>query len=287
MKIQQFVGAGLKLTADVAGDPQSPTVVLLHGGGQTRYSWGKLARRLARLDHHVISLDLRGHGDSDWAPDGDYRLDAFAADLNAVIEQLPQPPVLIGASLGGIASLLAVGGSGRSRARGLVLVDVVPKMEESGIRRIHDFMLANLDGFATLEDASDAVAGYLHHRPQPPNPDGLRKNLRAGDNGRYYWHWDPAFVTGDRPPGSSEDLGRVREAARNIRVPTLLVRGKLSDVVSRQGADDLLELIPGARAVEVAGASHMVAGDKNDAFNGAVEDFLSSLSGGSMAGTGA
>lgn len=288
MEVQQFAGAaGVKLTADVMGDPGSPAVILLHGGGQTRYSWGKLARRLGRLGYHVISLDLRGHGDSGWAPDGDYRLDAFAADLDLVIDQLDQPPVLIGASLGGIASLLTVGESEQPRAKGLVLVDVVPKMEESGIRRIHEFMLGNLDGFATVEEAADAVARYLHHRPQPRNTDGLRKNLRLESDGRYYWHWDPAFMTGDRRPGSARTPERLREAARGVRVPTLLVRGKLSDVVSQSGADDLLELIPDARSVEVADASHMVAGDKNDVFNSAVEDFLAGLFGDRMARAGA
>lgn len=278
MQSQRFKGAaGVTLAADVAGDPAATSVVVLHGGGQTRHSWGRLARRLARSDYHVVSMDMRGHGDSDWAPDGDYRLDAFVADLHAVLEQLPQPPVLIGASLGGISALLAVGECPRELARGLVLVDVVPRMEPHGLRRIREFMLAHLGGFDDIKQAVEAVASYLPQRTRSPNPQGLRKNLRVADNGRLYWHWDPAFMNSDRQPGASGHVQRLRDAARQVRIPTLVVRGNLSDVVSREGADDLLALIPDARAVEVAGAGHMVAGDRNDAFNDAVETFLSEL----------
>ena len=275
MRVERIAGAGgITLAADVIGAPHAPAVVLLHGGGQTRYSWGRLARRLGQFGYYVLSLDLRGHGDSDWAPDGDYRLDAFVADLYAVLERLPSPPVLIGASLGGISALLAVGESERELARGLVLVDVVPRLEQEGVRRIRDFMTAHLDGFASLEEAAAAVAAYLPHRPRPPSVDGLRKNLRQRADGRFYWHWDPAFVIGERRPGAVSQLDRLLEAARRVRVPTLLVRGQASDVVSQAGVDELLALMPNARAVEVGGAGHMVAGDKNDAFNAAVEDFL-------------
>lgn len=278
MKMQTFSGGqGIALAADVAGSPQAPSVVLLHGGGQTRHSWGRLARHLARQGYHVISLDLRGHGESGWAPGGDYSLDAFVADLRTVISELPQPPVLIGASLGGLTSLLAVGESDEAIAKGLVLVDVVPRLEPSGVRRIREFMLANIDGFDSIDEVVDAVAAYLPHRPQPPSPAGLRKNLRQGENGRLYWHWDPAFMTSERRPNVASDLGRLEKAARNVRVPALVVRGKLSDIVSREGADEFLELMPLARVVEVDGAGHMVAGDKNDAFNAAVEGFLLEL----------
>lgn len=278
MKAQKFLGSqGIALTADVAGGPPAPSVVLLHGGGQTRHSWDRLARRLARQGYHVISLDLRGHGDSGWAPDGDYSLSAFAADVQALIDELPQPPVLIGASLGGLSSLLAVGESDEIIAKGLVLVDVVPRLEPSGVRRIHEFMRANINGFDSMEEVVGAVARYLPNRRRSPSAEGLRKNIRQGENGKLYWHWDPAFLTSDRRPDVANDLQRMQEAARNIQVPALVVRGELSDIVSQEGADEFLELIPMARVVEVEGAGHMVAGDKNDAFNTAVEDFLSEL----------
>lgn len=278
MEMQKFKGnQGLVLAADVAGTPPAPSIILLHGGGQTRHSWGRLARHLARQGYHVISLDSRGHGDSEWAPDGDYSLSAFTEDLRCVIRELPQPPVLIGASLGGLSALLAVGEADEAVASGLVLVDVVPRLEPAGVRRIREFMLANIDGFESIDAVVDAVSAYLPHRPQPPTPDGLKKNLREGANGKLYWHWDPIFMTSDRRPTVASELERLQKAARHVHVPALVVRGKLSDIVSQEGADEFLELMPDARVVEVAGAGHMVAGDKNDAFNMAIEAFLAEL----------
>lgn len=278
MKRQNISGSqGIALAADVAGGPPATSVILLHGGGQTRHSWGRLARLLAQQGYHTISLDLRGHGDSDWAPDGDYSLNAFVEDLCAIVRELPQPPVLIGASLGGLTSLLLTGESTRDLVKGLVLVDVVPRLEPEGVSRILDFMQANIDGFDSIEEVVETVAAYLPHRPQPPNPEGLRKNLREGENGKLYWHWDPAFMKLDRRPNMAKEQGRLQQAARKVQVPTLVVRGSLSDIVSPEGADELLELMPLARVVEVGGAGHMVAGDKNDAFNAAIQAFLCEL----------
>lgn len=275
MKVRQYPGrGGVTLAADVGGDPAQPSVVLMHGGGQTRYSWGRAARELVRMGYHVVSLDLRGHGESDWAPDGDYSMDAFVGDVLAVIATLAQPPALVGASLGGITALLAIGESLTPVARALVLVDVVPRIEPSGAEAIVNFMRGNPGGFPNLEEAADAVARYLPHRPRPRNAEGLKKNLRVGEDGRLYWHWDPGFIAGIERFDNTAFSERLDSAAKSITLPTLLVRGKQSEVVSAEGARSLLELIPHAEYVDVEGAGHMVAGDKNDTFNAAVEDFL-------------
>lgn len=272
---QRYIGhRGLPLCADVGGDPANPPVILLHGGGQTRYSWGRAARELVQIGFHVIALDLRGHGDSGWAEDSDYSTDSFVADLKAVIATLDQPPALVGASLGGATSLLCIGESVQPLASALVLVDVVPRMAESGLQHIGAFMRGNLDGFANLQEAADAVARYLPGRPRPSSPKGLLKNLRLKEDGRYYWHWDPAFQLGKSRPRPQDFFARLERAAARVQVPTLLVRGKQSELVTQEGAKLLLELIPQAQFVDVEGAGHMVAGDKNDAFNSAVERFL-------------
>lgn len=284
MKVRQYSGAGgMTLAADVGGDPAHSSIILMHGGGQTRYSWGRAARELVRMGYHVISLDLRGHGESAWATDGDYSMDAFVADLRAVIATLAKPPALVGASLGGITALLAIGESVTPIARALVLVDVVPRIEPAGGEAIVNFMRANPEGFSSIEEAADAVARYLPHRPRPKNADGLKKNLRLAENGRLYWHWDPGFVSGIERFDTVDFRCRLEAAARSISLPTLLVRGKLSEVVSAQGARSLLELIPHAEYVDVEGAGHMVAGDKNDTFNAAIEDFLGRTLGGHAA----
>jgi pimeloyl-ACP methyl ester carboxylesterase len=270
-----------RLVADVAGDPSDPPAVLLHGGGQTRHSWGTTLTTLAGHGWRAYSVDIRGHGDSDWAPNGDYTLDAFAGDVVSISRELGTPPALVGASLGGISSLAAIGDNpGQEIARALVLVDVAPRMEEAGRNRIGAFMAEHMeDGFASLDEVADAIQRYNPHRPRPTNLEGLRKNLRRRDDGRWYWHWDPTFISG-RMGGSDEtrsslvDPHRLGKAAQAIEVPTLLVRGRVSDLLSEEGARELLELVPHARFADVAGAGHMVAGDRNDVFNDAVVTFL-------------
>ncbi|MFF0816295.1 alpha/beta fold hydrolase [Rhodococcus sp. NPDC003318] len=270
-------GDGVTLVADrwdPVDRPALGTVLLLHGGGQTRHSWQRTGKRLADHGWSALAVDARGHGDSDWADDGDYAIAAHARDLVAVATKLDTPPVLVGASLGGMASLLAQG-SNPGLARALVLVDITPRAEPEGITKITTFMRDGLAGFDTLEDAAAAVAAYNPHRKRPPRADGLRKNLRERD-GRWYWHWDPRML-GDRV-NSPEQAGvreeQARAAAQAVTVPTLLIRGAQSDVVSPEGARDLLELIPGSRLVDVGGAGHMVSGDDNDVLSEGLLEFL-------------
>jgi pimeloyl-ACP methyl ester carboxylesterase len=272
---------GNRLAGEAEGDPAGPPVVLLHGGGQTRHSWGTTRSLLAKQGWRTYSVDLRGHGDSTWATDGDYTLDAFSGDVVAIAHVLGRPPALVGASLGGIASLAAIGENPTENvARALVLVDVAPRTEEAGRMRIGAFMMEHMDnGFGSLDEVADAIQRYNPHRPRPTDLSGLEKNLRKRDDGRWYWHWDPAFLSGrlgapDETRASIVDPNRLQAAARAITVPTLLVRGRVSDLLSEEGAQELLELVPHARLVDVAGAGHMVAGDRNDAFNDAVITFL-------------
>jgi pimeloyl-ACP methyl ester carboxylesterase len=275
---------GNRLAADVAGDPDDPPAILLHGGGQTRHSWGTTLGALADKGWHTFAIDLRGHGDSEWAADGDYTLDAFAGDVLAVVRTLPQPPALVGASLGGLAALAAIGEHPDDEvARALVLVDVAPRTEDEGRMRIGSFMAEHMnDGFGSLDEVADAIQRYNPHRPRPTNLAGLEKNLRRGDDGRWYWHWDPAFIGGrmggqDETRSSLIDPDRLGSAARALTLPTLLVRRRVSDLLSEEGAREFLELVPHAQMVDVAGAGHMVAGDRNDLFNNAVVTFLSEV----------
>ena len=274
----RLAGDGLTLAADAYGPDDGPPVLLFHGGGQTRHAWGGTARLLGDKGWLATTFDLRGHGDSGWSDDGAYTLDTFAADIRAVAAAQSRPPVLIGASLGGLSSLVAIAEAppGLTVASGLVLVDVAPRLEEEGIARIAEFMLGNLDGFASLEDVADAVAAYNPHRPRPSDLSGLRKNVRLRDDGRWYWHWDPRFLQGGRTdePRNFRNEDRLDDAARALTLPTLLIRGRQSDVLSEEGARHLLSLVPHARYVDVGGAGHMVAGDRNDAFNDAVVEFL-------------
>lgn len=265
---------GVRLAADLRGDPDGWPVLFLHGGGQTRHAWGSTAATVARDGWRTVALDLRGHGESDWAPNGDYSFTAFGSDCLAVVDQLGKPPVLIGASLGGMSAMLAEGTSDRTVSCGLVLVDITAKTNQRGIQRINTFMRSGLGGFDSLEEAAAAIAAYTPHRRRPVNPDGLAKVLRQRD-GRWFWHWDPLLISHERTEVVPERLAGLLEVAmRNITVPTLLVRGLLSDVVDDEGVEDLLQKIPTASVVNVDGAAHMIAGDRNDAFSEAVVDFL-------------
>jgi pimeloyl-ACP methyl ester carboxylesterase len=274
-------GHGLELAADAYGPDDAPPILLFPGGGQTRHSWDGTARLLGNKGWRATTVDLRGHGDSDWALDGDYSLDAFAADVRDVARATRRhPPALVGASLGGISSLIAIAeddpAAERPVASALVLVDVAPRLEPEGVARIGAFMLGHLDGFASLEDVADAVAAYNPHRPRPSDLSGLRKNVRQRADGRWYWHWDPRFMTPGRidEPRSIRNEDRLERGARTLTLPVLLVRGRQSDVLSEAGARNLQALVPHARFVDVAGAGHMVAGDRNDVFNDAVVAFL-------------
>ena len=196
----------------------------------------------------------------------------FAADVRAVIDVQPRPPVLVGASLGGLVSLL-LAADPQLAIPALVLVDVAARIEPAGAREIGDFMGSAPNGFASLDQAADAVAAYLPHRPRPKDTSGLLRNLRLRADGRYHWHWDPAFMQLRADTAIADPL-MFERAARELKLPTLLVRGSLSRVVSPEGAEAFLQLAPQAEWVDVTGADHMVAGDANDLFNAAVFDFL-------------
>jgi len=269
-------GAGVRIAGDRWGPPGGPLVVLQHGGGQTRHAWRGVGQILGEEGYDVVSLDARGHGDSEWAPDGNYERDVMIDDLVRVLDQLDAgPPVLVGASMGGNTSLAALG-EGRVEGRALVLVDIAPRIKASGTKKIGQFMNQRPDGFDSLEQVAEAIANYQPHRKRPRNLDGLAKNIRLGDDGRYYWHWDPDFRR--RPYMSTEELRdrtrRLEECARNLKLPTLLVRGGLSDVLDEAGAQAFLRLVPHAEYVNVKDAAHMVAGDRNDIFGDRVIEFL-------------
>lgn len=269
----QFIGHnGLKLAADVGGNPANPPAILLHGGGQTRFSWGDTAEALADNGFYVISLDQRGHGESAWSPEAHYTMDDYKADLLAVCATLGRPAALIGASLGGVTSLLAAGESGLPIASALILVDIAPKINMEAAEEIHRFMRSAPNGFATVDEAADAVAAYLPHRPRPTDTSGLMRNLRERD-GRLFWHYDPQVVE-VAPTSMGDSHLRLSVAAREITAPTLLIRGGSSELVTDESVKDFMELVPAAEYTVIKGAHHMVAGDRNTAFSAAVIEFI-------------
>lgn len=266
---------GIRLAAHAYGKPQDPPVILSHGGGQTRHSWGATAQELARLGWYAIAYDHRGHGNSSWSEDGDYHFERFAEDQRELAMQLAEKPVLVGASLGGISAMLAQGEHDVDIFRSIVLVDIVPRMSPDGTRDIIDFMGAHMEeGFTSLDDAADVIAQYTG-RPRRKDLSGLSKNLRLHEDGRFRWHWDPCFVTQRASKDQVSNPDRLVEAVQNISMPMLLIRGQMSNLVTEELAAEFLQMVPHAKYVDVKDAHHMVAGDRNDIFTRAVVDFLS------------
>ncbi len=268
-RIETPSGQGLAFDSVGEGKP----VILLHGGGQTRHSWAKTASSLAGLGYRAISVDARGHGESDWA--GRYSLSLFAEDLRAVIATLKpgEAPAIIGASLGGLSAIVALGSDNPPPASALVLVDIATRIKSEGARQIRDFMRAHADGFTTVEEAADAVAEYMTDRPRPKDPSGLRKNLRKRD-GRLYWHWDPSFLSGGKEADPDIERTDLDVLTERLVLPVLLVRGEHSKVIDENSIAHFRELVPHVETAEVSGAGHMVAGDANSPFADAIIGFL-------------
>lgn len=260
---------------DPYGRPKAP-ILMLHGGAQTRHAWTRAARHLSGQGYEVTTVDARGHGDSDWAPDGDYAITLLADDLVQIVAaRYPgeEKPVLVGASLGGLTGMIALG-RGDAVGRALVLVDVSPNLQAAGVDRVGAFMKSGLEGFDSIEEVADAVAAYQPHRPRPKTIEGLKKNLRQREDGRWYWHWDPAFAAnanGEMAQFGAEFLER---HARGVELPTMLLRGKHSDVIGEDAGDRLRELIPHVYTHQVEEAGHMIVGDDNAKFLGNMEWFL-------------
>ena len=267
-----------EIIASEWGDNLNPLVIMLHGGGQTRHSWKGVAAKIADLGFHVIAHDLRGHGESFWDSDGDYTFDAHRDDLIKIIQKLGKKANLVGASLGGMISLSLAGHEEESKhCSGLIMVDIGMRPNDQGSDRIVEFMRSGAKGFASVEEAADAVSGYLPHRERPKDISGLKKNLRLKEDGRYYWHWDPLFLTDRTGMGEvrEERFKQLENSAKRIAVPTLLVQGALSDILTNKEKEEFLNAVPHAKFAEIQQATHMVVGDKNDIFAEAIVDFLS------------
>ena len=269
------VSSGLNIAASSWGRDSDPLVILLHGGGQTRHAWGETGEKLSQNGFYVLALDLRGHGDSDWHPNGEYGVDNYKKDIVSILKEIKKPAAFIGASLGGMTSLSIAGDPElREKCWALVMVDIglYPNLE--GSQEIVEFMHSGSEGFASIEEAAESVANYLPHRKRPRDNRGLEKNLRLKDDGRYYWHWDPRFLD-SRPKDIPEDYKKKQKSfAKVVETPTLLIKGAIVNILTQNEVDDFLEVITHSEFVEIKDAAHMVAGDRNDIFAAAAIDFL-------------
>ena len=251
---------------DWGGAPGSP-LLLVHGAAQTAHSFDEVAPGLAR-DHHVLAIDQRGHGDTDWAPDGDYRRGEFVADLVAFLDEVSWPSAtLVAMSLGGL-NAMALAAAHPDRVRGLVIVDVVPTVERAGVEGIRQQLSTR--EFASFEEAVERAHAFNPRRSLENLRDRLGHALRPLPDGRWGYKFDARITSG----GAESDLESLWAALPSLRCPVLLVRGAESPLLAKEGAARFLATVPGAELAEVPGAGHSVMGDNPEGFLAAVRPFL-------------
>ncbi|TAL90048.1 MAG: alpha/beta hydrolase [Rhodanobacter sp.] len=274
---ERFRSADLNLGVQTRNPGGSPCLLFAHGFGQTRGAWNGAASALASAGCRCVTFDARGHGESDWVLHGDYRIDQFADDMLRLAATQPQPPILVGASMGGLLGMVIAGETRPVPFCALVLVDITPRWETAGVERILGFMQAHPDGFAGYAEAAEQIAAYLPQRRERKSEQQLRPLLREGSDGRLRWHWDPALLAGGVVGESERYQPRLLAAAAKIEIPVLLLSGARSDVVSRATVEEFLHLVPQTQHVELPQATHMLAGDANDAFTREVIHYVQSL----------
>lgn len=266
---------GVRLVGDDFGPKDGVPVVLTGGIGQTRHAWRRTAEQIAAAGRRAITIDLRGHGDSDWSPDSNYTYPRFVEDMEVIVRKIGEPAVLVGASLGGKISLATAGYIGSAVARALVIVDTVPRnnWDDSIILR------PPVEGYASLDAAAEALAQVSGQKVQPGAGERLRRNMKMDEKGRWHFHWDPELVLGEQGLGRDESVDYLEAAAARVTVPTLLARGELSPEVGEDGIAAFRALVPQVKVETIAGAAHMFTGDSNDAFAAVLVDFLKRTSG--------
>lgn len=272
---QIWTDDGIRLSLQYQGHDRAPCVLLTHGFGQTQYAWAETGRLLAASGWQAVSYDARGHGESDRPTDGRYQFEAFVEDFRRVCDSLPHPPVVIGASMGGLTAMIGHTERPRVALAGMVLVDIAPRWHTRGVSAMLDFMRQHPDGFESLDAARESIRSFLPHRRDQGSTTGLRRNLRQDSSGRWHWHWDPAML----PMAEQSDRlqGRLKTAAKKLQLPTLMVAGESSELIGKEHVEEFRELVPHARFEQVAKARHMVAGDSNEQFLAAIRPFLKEL----------
>jgi pimeloyl-ACP methyl ester carboxylesterase len=254
------------------GDEAAPPLVLLHGGGQSAWTWQRVAARFADR-YRVIAPDSRGHGDSGWSRDGVYSIDRFRDDLHALVTHLGLDTfVLAGMSMGGMTAL-SYGGTYGETLRGLVVIDIAPEIRPDGRDRIVGFMTGR-PSFATLDEAIEYVHAFNPRRDRDRLRHTLPRNLRTLPDGSLGWKWDPDFLGNGIAPGRDFGMDGLWDAAARVPAPALVVHGAQSDILDPAVGRRLAETLPQGRFVTIEGSGHSVQGDNPHDLSEALEQFL-------------
>ncbi len=256
------------------GEPSHPPLLCLHGITQTAHSWDEVAAALSR-NYRVLCFDQRGHGDSDWASDGDYTRQTQAADLDALTDALAVSPfILAGMSMGGI-NAITFAARHPEKIRALIIVDVSPEVQVRGVESIRSFIQA-ADELDSFEAFVERAHQFNPRRSLNNIRSRLSHNLKRLPNGKWTWKYDKVLRSGERGFQASALLN-LWDDVHAIRCPTLLIKGAESDILSAESAAKLQAAIPGSRLVVVPGAGHSVMGDNPTAFVAAAQEFLHAI----------
>lgn len=266
---------GLKFHGLDWGHEGNTPMICLHGGGQQAHTWDFVSLAF-RDDFHVRAIELRGHGDSDWPTDKDYRISSLASDVHGIAtEQLElEPFVLVGLSMGGMTTL-NYASRWPETLKAIVVVDVAIELESDGVNNLMQFM-SGPESFDDFEALVDRVLEFNPRRPRHHLQASLKHNLRQQEDGSWTWKYDNIFRTGELSRDAIWHREEMIEQAKNIPVPMLLVRGADSDIMSTEGAQYLVDLVPNGEMAVVPDAGHSVMGDNPPAFEKTIRDWLKS-----------
>ena len=258
------------------GAPDKAATLLLHGFAQTCHSWDFVSLSLCDR-FNITALDQRGHGDSEWASDGDYSPEAYQRDIHAIVESLGLGDVvLIGLSMGG-RNALTYAAQHPEKVKALVIVDAAPQSLPAGTDNIRRFVQQE-DELASIDDFIARVQRYNPRRPAEQIRGSIIHNLKRLPSGKWTWKYDKVLRSLDRRVGPEPELTlRLWGYAESLKCPTLVVRGAESDVVALETAETMCHRIPNCRLATVEGAGHLVMGDNPAGFLGAISGFLADV----------
>lgn len=258
------------------GSAANPPMLLLHGFAQTCHSWDFVALGFSD-DYRVIVLDQRGHGDSDWAADGDYSPETQQNDISAVVSEIGlEKFTLMGLSMGGRNSF-TYAANNPDRVRALVIVDAGPQNMQQGTQNIRNFVQQD-DELDSVDAFVERVLKYNPRRPPDQIRGSIMHNLKQLPNGKWTWKYDKRLRSPGRRMGSDpETEKRLWGYLEALQCPTLLVRGGASDIIAMDTADKMHAVIPNSQLSTIEGAGHLVMGDSPSGFQRAVTEFLAGL----------